>query len=795
MATTDELGRIVLTSSRDPLSPEDQPFAFVNALVVEPEGAYVPVLYANRPIPLNGAQDVYTDTFLNWRQGACVEKHDVYFGTDEAAVTDANRSNPLGVLVSQGQEPNTYDPYGAASFLDLNTTYYWRIDEVNSAPDYTIFKGEVWSFRTERQFAGEWRYFGQTPPGDTPVMFAPGMISLPGRSEGRIAFSPDGNECYFTTMNSDWTNWRIYYTEEANGVWTEPVLASFSTSQEAGQPFFSQDGNKLYFTQTPNPSGRFYVINRTQEGWSDPAALASPIYSGSGEWSYSESADGNAYFASARSGGYGEMDLYQTYRDANQILMVKNLGSILNSQYNERSTVIAPDESYLIFSSARAGLYEQNLYVSFADGNGGWDSPIDMNEYCPGINTSSADEHEPSLSPDEKYIFFDREGGESGLYWVANPFYVPPPVCANSPSADLNGDCKVDFQDIAVFADEWLDCGLYDGWKIVWTPKTDLPIPLGQCSGETVNGKIYVMGGRSPAFPEYYGTVNYEFNPDSNTWASKNNMPSGKTNFAIAAVNNKIYAIGGDPFSNIVEAYDPAVDAWAIKANMPTPRQHISCGVVNNKIYVVGGLTSWSAFTSKNEVYDPATNTWQTLTPMPTPRHGARIASCNGKIYVLGGMGDANSIWTPRDTVEAYDPITNSWETKEKMPTPRKGFGISVQNKDIFVTGGYAGDDVITSSIFFDTLNNEWYSTTDSPYKTDSFAYATIGNKFYLFGGEDSNYTQYSFTYEGVIVPELICIEPRSADFNGNCKVDFKDFAVSADEWLECGLYPPEACN
>jgi Tol biopolymer transport system component len=271
-------------------------------------------------------------------------------------------------------------------------------------------------------------YFGQASPGNTPQIFAPGILSVSGRSGGRIAFAPDGTECYFTTMNTDWTNYRIYHTELTGGVWTSPVLAPFSVSQQAGQPFFSKDGNKLYFASSPNPQGRLYVVDRTPQGWSTPVPLQSPIYSDSGEWSYSETADGIAYFVSARYGGYGGMDLYQTYLDANQTLKVKNMGAVLNSQYNERSTCIAPDGTYLIFSSARAGFYEQNLYVSFANENGGWNTPIDLNMYCPGINTTSADEHEPSLSPDGKYLFFDREGGQSGVYWVANPFYIPEPA-------------------------------------------------------------------------------------------------------------------------------------------------------------------------------------------------------------------------------------------------------------------------------------------------------------------------------------------------------------------------------
>jgi glucuronoarabinoxylan endo-1,4-beta-xylanase len=151
-ATTDKFGRIILTSSRGPSSPADQPFAFVNALVVEPEGTYVPPLYAQHPMPVDGAEDVSADVILEWKQGGYAEKHDVYFGTDEAKVTDANRSNPLGVLVSLNHSTTTYNPVG---ILDLNTTYYWRIDEVNAAPDYAIFKGEVWGFKTLPYFVVE----------------------------------------------------------------------------------------------------------------------------------------------------------------------------------------------------------------------------------------------------------------------------------------------------------------------------------------------------------------------------------------------------------------------------------------------------------------------------------------------------------------------------------------------------------------------------------------------------------------------------------------------------------------
>jgi glucuronoarabinoxylan endo-1,4-beta-xylanase len=153
-ATTDELGRIILTSSRDPYSPAGENFAFVNALVVEPNilTPFVLPNYAHRPVPFDGAEDAPVDAVLSWGKGGLSETHDVYFGTDEAKVTDANRSNPLGVLVSQDHSTLAYNP---PKLLDLYTIYYWRVDEVNSAPDYTIFKGETWSFKTLTYFVME----------------------------------------------------------------------------------------------------------------------------------------------------------------------------------------------------------------------------------------------------------------------------------------------------------------------------------------------------------------------------------------------------------------------------------------------------------------------------------------------------------------------------------------------------------------------------------------------------------------------------------------------------------------
>jgi hypothetical protein len=101
---------------------------------------------AVQPYPAPEATDVSRDMILSWKPGKFAAKHDVYFGDSPDTVSAADRANPLGALVSQAQDANTYDPAGS---LELGKTYYWRVDEVNAPPDSTISKGAVWSFTVE----------------------------------------------------------------------------------------------------------------------------------------------------------------------------------------------------------------------------------------------------------------------------------------------------------------------------------------------------------------------------------------------------------------------------------------------------------------------------------------------------------------------------------------------------------------------------------------------------------------------------------------------------------------------
>jgi hypothetical protein len=108
---------------------------------------------ASMPEPTNGATDVSLDPNLSWRIGYNAARHDVYFGTNANDINDVNSAN-------LADYPNvTYENLSANSFspgtLDMNTTYYWRVDEVNDAHPDMLWKGDVWSFTTLNFFVVE----------------------------------------------------------------------------------------------------------------------------------------------------------------------------------------------------------------------------------------------------------------------------------------------------------------------------------------------------------------------------------------------------------------------------------------------------------------------------------------------------------------------------------------------------------------------------------------------------------------------------------------------------------------
>ena len=194
-----------------------------------------------------------------------------------------------------------------------------------------------------------------------------------------------------------------------------------------------------------------------------------------------------------------------------------------------------------------------------------------------------------------------------------------------------------------------------------WTRKSNIPTPIAYASADVVDGKIYIIGGCNFKLNAAYNSV-YEYNPTSDTWKKKSDMPTARFLASATAVDGKIYVFGGasnltgEAFSTL-EIYDPSTDTWIVKGSMPIRRSTHASSAVNGNIYIFsGGLKAGSVYKDILE-YNPTSDTWKSRASIPTGRVGPAACSIGGKIYVLGGMNISN---VRLSTVEEYDPALDT---------------------------------------------------------------------------------------------------------------------------------------
>jgi N-acetylneuraminic acid mutarotase len=291
---------------------------------------------------------------------------------------------------------------------------------------------------------------------------------------------------------------------------------------------------------------------------------------------------------------------------------------------------------------------------------------------------------------------------------------------------------------------------------IVWKEVTSLPEAYNGGEAVSLNNEIYFVAGRTKTA---MSAAFYKFNPQKNQWTRLADAPKSATNFALAAVNGKIYAIGGDQFQDANREYDPKTDSWKLLTSMPTARQHINCGVYENEIYIAGGLTSWKNITKKHEVYDVLSDSWSEKAAIPSLRNNSTVVSLDSLIYVFGGAGTKDNIWGDIWTVETYNVNSDKWVQKNDLPQLLFGPGVTVVNNEIIILGGQTREgsieDATTKVFIYKHKSDQWMETTPLPIKNVFFGCTSIGNKIYVIGGTvggNPNWDNYSSVYEGTII-------------------------------------------
>jgi len=244
-------------------------------------------------------------------------------------------------------------------------------------------------------------YLGQKPPGMTPELFAPGLLSA-GGDEANITFTPDGMELCYTLWTPGLQPGGIFQrmiimnSRIVNNNWTEPKEFSFNPDRKEIYPFFSPDGERIYFVSyRKSPPLKMYVEKLNGE-WCEPKEINFKDNSKNSSF-LSVASNHNLYFSSSSL-------IYKYPYENGEYTIPEKLNNVINVVGGGHHPYIAPDESYIIFDFDKSGdsFGQEDLFISFRDQNGEWMEAQNMGKF---INTEYRDKR-AFVSFDGKYLFF-----------------------------------------------------------------------------------------------------------------------------------------------------------------------------------------------------------------------------------------------------------------------------------------------------------------------------------------------------------------------------------------------------
>lgn len=291
-----------------------------------------------------------------------------------------------------------------------------------------------------------------------------------------------------------------------------------------------------------------------------------------------------------------------------------------------------------------------------------------------------------------------------------------------------------------------------------WSTAAPAGVARQEIYPEVLNGRIYVAGGLLSPNTGY--SAHFEaYEAAQDRWMRLATLPEARHHIALAAEGGMIYAVGG--FSggfprwqaqSDVFVYDPAADRWRTGVPLPAPRAEGVVAAVQGKIYVIGGRVRADpqashfndhADTSLVEVFDPKTGRWSGAPAAPTERNSAASAVIDGKIYVVGGrkaikQPDGSLRQVNVATLEVFDPATGQWATRASLPQAQGGLAAAAHAGKLYVFGGeqwVPDQKVFSESWVYDPASDQWNALPSLPTPRHGLGAATLGNRIHVFGG------------------------------------------------------------
>lgn len=255
------------------------------------------------------------------------------------------------------------------------------------------------------------KYFGQNPPGMTAEIFAPGIVSVNGRYEYGVSFTPDLEEIYFTAeIKGEGAS--VFFSKLIDKKWTSPEKANLTNGLKRAEmeAFVNHNGTKIYFTAYDSRDVRIWCATRSGNWWSNATLLDSPINDN----------DMVFYSTVAKNG-----DLFYKNVTKRKLYYAPNINGKFPETFETgieygSHGFIAPSQEFILIDAKKDNdkTKDKDIHICFKMKDGTWTKPINLGD---GVN-SDFTESCPSISPDGKYLFFSRyneEGGLPNIYWVS----------------------------------------------------------------------------------------------------------------------------------------------------------------------------------------------------------------------------------------------------------------------------------------------------------------------------------------------------------------------------------------
>lgn len=234
-------------------------------------------------------------------------------------------------------------------------------------------------------------------------------------------YSGDGNTMAFTTRMEiydreyDETNvFDFIYlaVKDEYGGWTSPkdITRKIGSEGFSASAHLNTVGSRLLMFRDDWGVGNIYETYKDGRAWVEMEKLKKPISTGDNEMHacYGEN-ESIIYFTSNRSGGLGGSDIYVTFKDAKGKWGDPiNLGSNINTPFNEDTPFLLPDGKTLFFSSE--GHYSMgglDVFVTTKQDNGQWSVPRNIGY--------------PLNTPDDDLFYFPFDNGTKALYAMRDP--------------------------------------------------------------------------------------------------------------------------------------------------------------------------------------------------------------------------------------------------------------------------------------------------------------------------------------------------------------------------------------